>query len=286
MRPFPLDPFKNVDHLPTPSDQIAKVLEEIQNTTTLEFNVVKMIQYDPSIASRILMIANDPFYGFQSQVDSLQQAVALLGPGIIKSIILTTPIFDPYSKNVCLMDQDFLKIWIHSAVTGVLASGLSRFIRPLQSDVCFTAGLIQDIGKIALIDKNPEALIQAADICRSKKIFLDDAVREILGCSIGEIAAQLGRSWNFPPRLIEILQRNYLLPMEGKTDKYSAVVLLAKDLAFQWGYSDGLEQVCLKNTKCLLDILEVTEQEFRARELKLKQLALEVSDAVIDPIKH
>lgn len=94
MEKLDLQPFIGCDSLPTLPDQISRVLDETSRASAMDYNIVQIIQFDPAIASRVLQVSNSALYGYPSQIGSLQQAAGLLGPGVIKSIILTTPIFE------------------------------------------------------------------------------------------------------------------------------------------------------------------------------------------------
>ena len=86
-----LEWLRLVKSLPSPPEQINHVLVAIDSSSSVDYNIVEIIQYDPSMALSVLKVANSPLYGYSTKISSLQQAADLLGTGTIKDIILRTP---------------------------------------------------------------------------------------------------------------------------------------------------------------------------------------------------
>ena len=91
-----LDWFRTIKSLPSLPEQINSVLVATGSTSSMDYNIVEIIQYDPSMALSVLKVANSHVYGCSDEISSLQQAASLLGPGAIKNIILRTPILERY----------------------------------------------------------------------------------------------------------------------------------------------------------------------------------------------
>ena len=236
-----LETFKKIYSLPTLPEQIAKVLDEVSRTTSMDYNLLHVIQYDPCIASRILAVANAPVYGYGKKVDSLQQAAGLLSPSLINSLILTTPILElHHAEFQDLMKQlDCMESWVHSAVTSRFAGFLGSKVEKVESDVCLTFGLIMDIGKLAIKMHYPEAMLSAVEFSNQEQTPLDAVLQQNLGFSHHQVAATLAEGWNYPDSLVSFLQSPESFAKE-ETEFTGSVTLLAKILAEEWGYGDGL----------------------------------------------
>ncbi|MEC8957094.1 MAG: HDOD domain-containing protein, partial [Nitrospinota bacterium] len=89
-----LEWFRSVKNLPSPPEQINNVLVAISSSSSIDYNIVEIIQYDPSMVLNVLKVANSSLYGYSAKISSLQQAADLLGTGTIKDIILRTPILE------------------------------------------------------------------------------------------------------------------------------------------------------------------------------------------------
>ena len=121
-----LDWFRTIKNLPSLPEQINSLLVATGSTSSMDYNIAEIIQYDPSLALSVLKFANSSVYGYSGKISSLQQAAGLLGPGTIKNIILRTPILGRHLTNRqndtpidfsdygCIVEQQHLcqAIWV------------------------------------------------------------------------------------------------------------------------------------------------------------------------------
>lgn len=273
MTSLKVDSSRFGEALPTLPGQILRALDEMEKTSALDYNILRLVQNDASVALSVLKVANAPIYGYSTKVASLQQAVGLLGPQAIKNIILTTPIYERFGAGSVESQVDLLKLWMHSTVTAFLAGVIGRKQDDLEQDVCFTAGLICDTGKIALAVYYREQMQKILALAERKKWSLLQASREVLKFSYPEIMVAMTEHWSLPSQLYRVLKNHCVLDKEHIEDKLTGVVCLAKCLAFQFGYSDGLEKVKPLVSASLLKLLNLTEKDLQSWEPMLREQA-------------
>ncbi len=277
------DWIETLDSLPSIPTQMAGVLEEVGKTSAMDYNIVKMIQYDPAIACRVLKLANAPLYGYPSRIASLQQASGLLGPGAIKNMILTTPVLERFNREGYLESEiDFNKLWLHSSIVAILSKNLSSHFSNLEADVAFTNGLIHDIGKIALAVVQPMVMKETVQCAQTKGWRLKEAEENMLGISHSKIGALLGAKWGFPNLLIEVLEQGFIAEQGEVSDSLTAVIHLARYLAFKWGFGDGLEPenpVCALKVFSFLDIADADINQWEPELTAVIESVLQTLDA-------
>ncbi len=274
MKPIELDVFREIEILPSPPFQIARVLNQVNTMSFKDFSAETMIQNDPSMACQILKIANAPFYGYPSQIVSLEQASNLLGPGPIKNIILTTPILE--SNNEAYSDYNIAvrSLWCHMIITATFALEISELSQLHASDECFTAGLIHDIGKIALLVYQPKIFAIIAKKAKREKISLCQAGSETLGWPISEISGHLASIWGFPEKLINALKLNKNLESNNQeSKKLSALVFLSDCLANNLDYHDGWDTSESSIETWIFETLELEQSTLDSWIPKLKEVA-------------
>ncbi|MBC8287910.1 MAG: HDOD domain-containing protein [Nitrospinae bacterium] len=274
MTSLTLDRFRSLKNLPSLPEQIDNVLMATETSSSMDYSVVEMIQYDPAMAMAVLKVANTPIYGYPEQISSLQQAAGLLGPGAIKNIILRTPIIERFSDNSSeALPVDYLQLWIHSGVTAAVSGGLGRFIGGMESDVSFTSGLIHDAGIIALTVYFPTAFAKVQDFMDKNQVDLIEAEKQTLGFSHLEVAGELIEAWGLPPQLSQVI-RHYAAPTKNNAHwEITAVVALAKSLACEWGFPSGLKGFAETKQENLLDLLGISAKELQKWEPELKKYA-------------
>ena len=267
-----LDWFRNIKNLPSLPEQINSVLVATGSTSSMDYNIVEIIQYDPSMALSVLKVANSPVYGYSGKISSLQQAAGLLGPGAIKNIILRTPILERHLINDTSID--FNDLWVHCGTTASLSGGLGRLIGGLESDVCFTAGLIHDAGVIALSAYCPKELAKAFETSHNEKICLLDAEKKVFGFNSSDVSMELMSAWNFPDSLLDLFRSDDKDNKSGWVSKPIAVVVLAKLLLKEWGYLGCSQMQEDPDKEKLLQFLNVTTDDLSNWEDELRKYVM------------
>jgi HD-like signal output (HDOD) protein len=270
-----LDWFRTIKSLPSLPEQINSVLLATGSTSSMDYNIVEIIQYDPSMALSVLKVANSPVYGYSGKISSLQQAAGLLGPGAIKNIILRTPILERHLTN-CQNDTsiDFSDLWAHCGVSASLSGGLGRLIGGLESDVCFTAGLIHDAGVIALSAYCPIELAKAFETSHNEKICLLDAEKKVFGFNSSDVSMELMNVWNFPESLLDLFRSDDKDNQSSWVSKPVAVVVLAKLLLKEWGYPDCFHMQEEPDKEKLLQFLKITTDDLSNWEDELRKYVM------------
>jgi HD-like signal output (HDOD) protein len=123
--------------------------------------VVSLLRTDAVLTAEVLRLANSPLIGCRSEIKNILQALAFLGIDRVNSLIVTTAM-----RGLAAAGKGNLAraCWRHNLATAVLSERLSPALG-LNRERCYVAGLIHDIGRLALLRAFPEyeeALTRAA----------------------------------------------------------------------------------------------------------------------------
>lgn len=233
--------FRKLDCLPSYPWQVIKALDAVERSSSMDYSLVELIQNDATVVGRVLKIANEPLYGYAGQIASIQQATGLLGPGIIKKIVLTTPILESFRTGETDADFgiDYSRLGVHLVITGMVSRWIGNLQTDIETDVCFTAGLIHGLGKMAMAAFFPEFFVKRLELSEKENISLEEAETKSAGFSNQEAGLEMARAWGYPDKLATVF--DYLVTRGGShgKDKLSNVVFLSKYLAHKLGYGDG-----------------------------------------------
>ena len=164
--------------------------------------------------------------------------------------------------------------------TGIIAGGLAERWDPLSANFLCTAGLLFDIGKIALAVHYPKEMHAVCKDRKKKKIRLVHAEIKALGISHSEVAREMARSWNFSKNMVGVLSSDPLAEDLKVIGKNSALVGLAKILAASWGYGDELEGALPTQYDVLLHSVRRTQEDIKEMEEGLKRfVALQIDES-------
>lgn len=186
-------------------DELETVLNDPSSTLA---TMGETIEKDPALTARLLKLGNSSFYGFSSRLETVTEAISLIGIQQVQDLIIASnvvEIFEGVSPEHVSMES----FWRHSLACGVAARLLAIERRVLKPEKYFVAGLLHDVGRLVIYMRAPEAVRQIFESCEHKRMMLREAETNILGFDHEQIAEALLRSWSYPPNLINAVGNHH-----------------------------------------------------------------------------
>lgn len=186
--------------LPTIPVVISKLIGILKNENASMGELVETIRHDQSIISRIVSIANSPFFGYPGRINSIEQAVLMLGFNLVRSISLSVSIFTMFPIPYITLK----KMWAHSFKVASLSGLLCSKISINNSGVCFLAGLLHDIGRgiFLAINKSEHQLEGIETLPKLKAHELFEAEKLLFQCNHTDAARWFLEELFFPQEII------------------------------------------------------------------------------------
>ncbi|MBI4911288.1 MAG: HDOD domain-containing protein [Acidobacteria bacterium] len=168
--------------------------------------ILRILATDPPLSATMLRMANSVLYGGDQPVTELRPAVMRLGFETILNLGRTAGVIRSYREARHL---DAVRLWQHSVAVGLVAKGTCRILRrPHQGEEAFMAGLLHDIGKIALDLCFPEEYGPVVEAIQAGQHTVD-AEAALLGTTHAEVGHMLARQWELPEVLGEAILRHH-----------------------------------------------------------------------------
>ena len=263
-----------IESMPTLPTVALRVLEVTSNPESSANDLMEIIAPDISLTTKILKIANSPFYGLTREISSLQHAVTVLGFKEIRNMVISTVAFESF-KNFKQDDRfDIKRFWRHSFCCGLAAKIIAVELKCTSSEL-FVAGLIHDIGKLVMYIAFPVEFLKLVDMISPLKLKYTafEAEKNVFEMAHDEVGMKLLKKWLFPESLItavgfhhhpleadkkspfpiivhvaDILAHVYEMQAEEEEDKednspdnelfYSDIVTLSRSFGIDWKVSD------------------------------------------------
>ena len=234
--------LEEIDTIPTVVTKVYKLLRKRDEVDFKE--LVRLIEYDPSLTTNILKYSNSAYFGFKYKINSLHQALIRIGIDKIFNIVMAASVGPILKQGVKGYDLPNGKLWEHSIAVAIGSEILAKELKIEAPGYLFTAGLLVDIGKIvmgAFVNINVQPILQLAF---EKHIPFDIAERRVLGIDHAEVGALLLENWGIPPEIVEV-ERWHHQPDRLEGDKTVVDLVHASDtltmIAGIGGYGcDGL----------------------------------------------
>lgn len=163
-----------------------------------------LVQTDQILVSRILKIANSPFYNRGIEITSLQNAIARLGFRLIRSMVVVAMNDSIFAYGNYRKFRE--EVWQHSIATAVYSSKLVEdFIGKQEIDKGIIGGLLQDIGKVILNMLDRKKYVEVLkDFLEKKEDIRKIEIEkfEVDHSTIGYLASKLWKLPEFVQRII------------------------------------------------------------------------------------
>ena len=186
-----------VEVLPLSPTLLPKLLPKLSDVDTNFDEVVEIIAFDPALTSKLLQICNSAFFGQDTKVVSVAEAVSRVG---YQAVYLLVAMIN--GSNCFPMPSppgvDAARLWRHSITTAFNAKFVAESAG-VDGNLLFTAGLLHDIGKVILGQEEAPAsagLFHAPTDAASLELE-----KAAFGCTHPEVGAALLERWKLPTQL-------------------------------------------------------------------------------------
>jgi putative nucleotidyltransferase with HDIG domain len=260
--------------LPTLPLVALRLLESIADPDAATSEEIgEVIALDPALTARTLKLANSDFYGFPRKVGTVDLAVVVLGPDAIRDLVLGATVFQTLDPTW----RSLTGLWSHSLACGVAARALAdRCGYRLESEA-FAAGMLHDIGKVALRQTYPDRYEAAIALVRDQKISMVEAERGVLGSDHAEVGGWLAERWGLPGDLVEAIACHHRPEQARLNPELTSLVHIADWLAGRTGNSWPVEATQEAVSPFAWECVEAGEME---RDMLLEDLVPFIQRAV------
>jgi putative nucleotidyltransferase with HDIG domain len=194
----------NVNSLPQFPENILAIQKMINDPKSDMGSIAKQISRDPAMTADILKIVNSAQYMLSKKVESIAEAVKMIGIRGIKNLL-----YSYGTQKILGDDTDEKKIlWKHSYKTAFYAYNLVRNFRRdknLMDDV-YVGGILHDMGKIIFFNVHPDLLNNIRNFCTEKNLPANTFENLSAGMNHAEIGALIAEKWNFPEDLVATIR--------------------------------------------------------------------------------
>jgi putative nucleotidyltransferase with HDIG domain len=197
----------NVNSLPQFPENILLVQKLIGDPKSEMTDIARQISMDPALTADLLKIVNSAQYMLSKKVDSISEAVKMVGIRGIKNLLYS------YGTQKVLGDEttDKKQLWEHSYKTAFYSYNLIKNFKKdnnLLDDV-YVGGILHDMGKIIFSNVHPDLLAKIREFCSEKNLPATTFEDLSAGMNHAEIGAMIAEKWNFPEGLVMAIRYHH-----------------------------------------------------------------------------
>ncbi len=263
-----------LDNLPPFPAVATRLIEVLAHEDWDVSAVARLIAAEPVFATRLLEMANSPLFALTRQVKTISHAIVVVGLARVKAITVTRALGDYVAPA---LRQRALRIcWQNSLAGALIAEKLARPCR-IDPDFAYVAGLLRDIGRLALLVKYPESYANLLVVSRENAFDLRTTERDLFDIDHCEAGAWILARMPFPPEFCEVAADHHE-PIHGPEFRLVHLVRIADQLAEALGFAVLMPA----NPPNIEEILNQVPEQFGIRfRFDPEQLRAEIESKIL-----
>ena len=208
----------------------SQLSEAIDHPRSSIGDIAKIISEDQGLTARILKLANSPLFGYFSKIDTITQAVTIIGVLQVRDLALALSVMDVF-KGIPEDLVNMERFWKHSIATGLAARLLATSQREANLERFFVAGILHDIGRLVMYVRVPDICLELLEECRATGTLLYRAERERFSFDHADVGSTLLKRWKIPPRVAEPVGTHHNCKKGDQYPREGAILHLADIVA-------------------------------------------------------
>ncbi len=186
-----------------PFPQVAIRVLQLANKENVQLHQLSdLISSDPAFAAEVLTIANSLLYAPRFPASSILQAIAVLGATHLQGVCLTVGVRTYLGRS--MNNPSMRALWRHNLACALIAEQLASG-GWLDKDIAYTAGVMHDIGRLALATIRPQDFTHLLEThCGTAESILA-CERDIFGLDHCEAGRRLIADWKLPVNFDDVV---------------------------------------------------------------------------------
>lgn len=220
--------LQQIGSLPTLSPIAVRVMGAANTGDADLREIAGLIESDPSLSAKVLALCRRADWALSKRVMTVDRAVVLLGLEAVRAAVLSVEIHDAFSHKIEKGKAeapdterfDRRELWRHSIAVAsaaeLIAESQPGSLGGYTAQEAFLAGLLHDLGKVALEALLPRSYGRVASIARDRGLSIAEVEKRVLGIDHHVAGKRLAEHWGLPHALQDVMwlhgQPSRLLP--------------------------------------------------------------------------
>ncbi len=194
-----------------PLSQVWHRINELNDTRINMLEMLRIIESDDILPERLMALVNSGYYGLPERMDSLKDALSMMGHETVRNVVLNVTLFDSLFSERSRSPLNPARFKEHSLGCGIACRALADQIGmfPEKAEMLFIAGMLHDLGKIVLLNIDEVNYGKALMESRSVGVSLYFAEMAHFGCSHTHAGTLLARHWKLHSFFENIIQYHH-----------------------------------------------------------------------------
>ncbi len=181
--------------LPCSPALLPRLISVLMNPDSTADDIAEIIKIDPALAASTLRLANSAYFSGGEPAETVSDAVIRLGQRELYRLAALALVSRWETSSSRGEPGDFCR---HALCTALAAEVLAETSERVDPQTAYTAGLVCDLGKLAIAHACAPFFPAIRTHCASRGGTWSQAEREVLGYTHADVGARLLQAWSFP----------------------------------------------------------------------------------------
>lgn len=208
-----------------------KLIEVAQEPEPSYEELARLIKLDPSLSGRILNTVNSALFGLRGHINSVDEALPKLGLSLVRTLVLGFHLAD--SRHPADLKRPLEVFWRRCLAQATIAELLAEQDSGAESADYFIAGLIQDIGMLAMLTESSQEYLESVYWNGIQEADTINAEYARFGVTHPEVSMAIIKKWGLHSSIVTAIGRHHqkLTLSETQPGKSLSTALQAAALA-------------------------------------------------------
>jgi putative nucleotidyltransferase with HDIG domain len=256
-------------------EDILDIIEKLIPVPQITFNIANMltddgvdigsiaeeIKKDQVLSAKILRLCNSAYIAPSRKIASIDNAILYLGSKLLLQMVITAQVEGIYHSSEKGYSLCRGGMYHHALATARLSKALANVRGKLDPDIAYTAGLLHDIGKVALDQYIAGVQPLFYRMIMEERKDSKQLEQKIIGFDHCHVGLMLCENWSLPEVLKDVILFHHT-PLTAENSREMVNLVYVADL-FTGKFLSGLELESLDTTsiQASLDIAGLTPQD-------------------------
>jgi len=225
-------------------DAVLEILDSVSKDDVSFEALAEVIRRDPALTGRLLKIANSPFYGLTHRVNSIHQAIMVMGVTTVKCLALSASLFNA-NRLQNELEIDINALYGNFVTTAMTCRKLAVACDYPAPEDAFTCGLLLDIGLLYFLDHYVDDYRTVIRNARQYGSLLQ-AEKQKFGITHEEVGQLIAEKWRLPEHLISAIGNHHIHGSQARKnldDIVRLAVVLGRDIIMDHENLDYEEKI-------------------------------------------
>lgn len=265
-----LDRVAAIQPLP---DTVMKLINVVNDPKSTIDDIIEVIRYDQAVTTQMLRICNSAYFAVSSEIDSLNDAIRMLGTIKILQLVMAVHSNSLLAKQQSGYGLEPGILWKHSVGVAITATWFAERLHYPNSNLAFTAGLLHDVGKTILNEYVGREFAEIVRRVSDENLSFSEAEHAVLGFSHEEIGAKVAEKWQVPEHITLCIRYHHEPKELTPPDPLVDAVYLANCVCLLLGIGLGSDGLSYRADHVIMERYNLRESDL---ELAGTQMMLEL----------